>query len=115
MNQPAPKPIFTTIPVKGLKKEFKILHFTDLHASEFTEASMMLEKPGQVSTPIHTVGGVHIIQYASDIPEGEIGFENVREELHEELLASKQEYHYSDVITLWGENSGAKIYEDRLD
>ena len=38
MNQPTPKPIFTTVPVKGLKKDFKILHFTDLHACALDEA-----------------------------------------------------------------------------
>ena len=49
MNQPAPKPIFTTIPVKGLKKEFKILHFTDLHASEFTEAEAGKMPPNRLA------------------------------------------------------------------
>ena len=37
MNQPTPKPIFTTVPVKGLKRDFKILHFTDLHACALGE------------------------------------------------------------------------------
>lgn len=32
MDHPIPKPIYTTIPLKGLSKDFKILHFTDLHA-----------------------------------------------------------------------------------
>lgn len=32
MPIPSPKPIFTTVPIKGLKRDFKILHFTDLHA-----------------------------------------------------------------------------------
>ena len=35
MNQPTPKPIFTTVPVKGLKKEFKILHFTENNFNTF--------------------------------------------------------------------------------
>lgn len=81
---------------------------------EFTKASMALAAIGDVSAPVQSSYGIHIIQYASDIPEGEIGFETVREELYSELLESKQEYHYSDVMQSWGENSGAKIYEDRL-
>ena len=32
MTHPTPKPICTTVPLKGLSKDFKILHFTDLHA-----------------------------------------------------------------------------------
>lgn len=82
---------------------------------EFTEASMALAAIGDVSAPVQSSYGIHIIQYASDIPEGEIGLETVRQELHDELLASKQEYHYSDVMTSWGENAGAKIYMDRMD
>lgn len=38
MDRPTPKPIFTTVPVKGLKKDFKILHVTDLHACAVSEA-----------------------------------------------------------------------------
>ena len=45
MNQPTPKPIFTTIPVKGLKKDFKILHFTDLHACALDEAEKAAMEP----------------------------------------------------------------------
>ncbi len=43
MTDPTPKPIFTTVPVKGLKKEYKILHITDLHACavDETEAAAM--------------------------------------------------------------------------
>lgn len=38
MTHPTPKPIHTTVPVKGLQKDFKILHFTDLHACALDEA-----------------------------------------------------------------------------
>ena len=37
MDHPIPKPIYTTVPVKGLKGDFKILHFTDLHACALGE------------------------------------------------------------------------------
>ena len=45
MTQPTPKPIFTTVPVKGLKKDFKILHFTDLHACALDEAEKAAMEP----------------------------------------------------------------------
>ena len=37
MDHPIPKPIYTTVPAKGLKGDFKILHFTDLHACALGE------------------------------------------------------------------------------
>ena len=42
---PTPKPIFTTVPIKGLKKEFKILHFTDLHACALDEVEKAAMEP----------------------------------------------------------------------
>ena len=45
MTQPTPKPIFTPVPVKGLKKDFKILHFTDLHACALDEAEKAAMEP----------------------------------------------------------------------
>ena len=45
MTQPTPKPIFTTVPVKGLKKDFKILHFTDLHACALDEVEKAAMEP----------------------------------------------------------------------
>ena len=38
MNQPIPKPICTTVPIKGLKQDFKILQITDLHACAVSDA-----------------------------------------------------------------------------
>ena len=42
---PTPKPIFTTVPIKGLKKEFRILHFTDLHACALDEVEKAAMEP----------------------------------------------------------------------
>lgn len=42
---PTPKPIFTTVPVKGLKRDFKILHFTDLHACALDEVEKAAMEP----------------------------------------------------------------------
>ena len=45
MTYPTPKPIFSTVPIKGLKKDFKILHFTDLHACALDEAEKAAMEP----------------------------------------------------------------------
>ena len=39
--------------------------------AEFLEAAKALQKPGDISGPVLTDLGVHILYYASDIPEGE--------------------------------------------
>ena len=45
MTYPTPKPIFNTVPIKGLKRDFKILHFTDLHACALDEAEKAAMEP----------------------------------------------------------------------
>lgn len=45
MTHPTPKPIFTAAPVKGLKRDFRILHFTDLHACALDEAEKAAMEP----------------------------------------------------------------------
>ena len=45
MTYPTPKPIFTAVPVKGLKRDFRILHFTDLHACALDEAEKAAMEP----------------------------------------------------------------------
>ena len=81
---------------------------------EFTDASMKLENIGDISEPVRSSYGIHIIQYASDIPEGEISLEAVREELTQELLTMKQDSTFISTLEKWVEEANAKIYLDRL-
>jgi len=81
---------------------------------EFTEASMALAEIGDVSEPVKSSYGIHLIQYASDIPEGEIGLENVREELRSNLLIEKQNAFINETLEKWTEEAKPKIYDKRL-
>lgn len=82
--------------------------------TEFTEGAMALEKIGDVSEPVRSSYGIHLIQYASDIPEGEIGLENVREELENEVLLNKQNEKITTTVNQWVEEADAKIHMKRL-
>lgn len=81
---------------------------------EFTEASMALEKIGDVSAPVRSSYGIHLIQYASDIAEGEVPLDEVREDLSAELLVEKQNNAINDAITQWVEDAKVTVYEKRL-
>lgn len=45
MTQPTPKPIFSAVPIQGLKRDFKILHMTDLHACALDESEAASMEP----------------------------------------------------------------------
>lgn len=81
---------------------------------EFVEACMMLESVGDVSTPIHTVGGVHIIKYVGDVAPGEVPLDSIRSIIEAEVLADKQEAAYVDLEAQWITEADVKYYPERL-
>jgi len=80
----------------------------------FRDGAMALKAVGDVSEPVYSDYGVHIIQYAGDAAEGEIGLENVREHIADELLMTKQDEAYAITMEQWAQEAGAKVYMDRL-
>lgn len=81
---------------------------------EFRDASMALAAVGDVSGPVASSYGVHIIQYAGDVAEGPAAFETVSDALTEQMLTQKRDALYSQVLNQWVEETGAKVYMNRL-
>lgn len=71
---------------------------------EFTDGAMALGEVGAYSeAPVLSGSGVHIILYASDVPSGEIGLENVRDALYNEVLTEKKDAYVTETIDGWVE------------
>lgn len=83
-------------------------------AGDFLEGCMMLEEPGQVSTPVHSVSGVHIIQYVADVTPGEVPLADVRDAIADYLLSDLQEEAYDAQVAAWIAEANAKYYPERL-
>jgi len=82
--------------------------------TEFTEASMALAAVGDVSAPVRSSYGIHIIKYQSDIAEGEVGLDTVREPLTEELLSVKSSANVETVLSQWVEEANVVLHEKEL-
>ena len=82
--------------------------------TEFRDAAMALANVGDVSEPVRSDYGIHIIKYVSDAVEGEVGLDAVRDALETEVLTQKQEEAYNAAVEAWVEEADAKIYKDRL-
>ena len=80
----------------------------------FTQAAMALKSVGDVSTAVRGVSGIHIIQYASDISEGAVALDSVKEDISSALLSSKQDEAYYTQVDQWVEQANVQIYKDRL-
>lgn len=70
--------------------------------TNFRDAAMALENVGDYTLePVLSGSGVHIIRYEADVVPGEVGFENVRDALYDEALASAQDAHADETIAKW--------------
>ena len=84
------------------------------YVDEFVEASMALENIGDISDPFRTSYGIHIVQYVSDLHDGEVALDDINDEISEELLAEKQDTFYNETVSQWVTDADAKTYIDRL-
>ncbi len=82
--------------------------------NEFTEAAMALVKVGDVSAPFKTSYGIHIVKYVSDVTEGAVPLDTVKDALSGELLTQKQDDLYNATVDQWIKEANAKTYLDRL-
>lgn len=64
---------------------------------EFEEAAFAMEE-GTISDPVKTQFGYHIIELDKKTPAGESSFEEVRNQIHEQLIRLKQQDKYLNKI-----------------
>lgn len=80
----------------------------------FLTAAMALENVGDVSDKTAGMYGYYIIQYSSDVEEGAVPMDEVREALKDTVLAAKQETVYNETVAQWVEEADVKIDYDAL-
>lgn len=84
--------------------------------AEFLRAASALEKPGDISEPVLTDLGVHILYYASDIPEGahELTAEE-RETLNASALNYYQNQELEKLMADWREEYEIEAHPELLE
>lgn len=88
---------------------------SDNYVASFREAAMALAQAGDVSEPVRSDFGWHIIRYEGDVPEGPVAYDAVRDALEPEVLAEKQNEAYYSVVDTWVNDAEVKKYLNRLD
>ena len=87
---------------------------TGLWSAEFIEGSMILEKPGDISAPLRSSSGLHLVEYIGDVTAGEVPFADVYDEMAAETLSEKQSNYYEEQRAALLESSNVKYYPERL-
>jgi flagellar biosynthesis/type III secretory pathway protein FliH len=80
----------------------------------FTAAAMALKKVGDVSPAVSGQSGIHIIKYVSDITEGAVPLETVKDKISSELLTSKQDNAYTAKVDEWVAQSDVKVFKENM-
>lgn len=74
--------------------------------TEFRDAAFTVDNPGDVTAPVVSQFGVHILQYVEDIPGGPVELTaDLMELLRLELLPAAQNAKYNEEFTQWLEAS----------
>ena len=95
-----------------LKEGYKIHPESILYDPSFVAGAMSLEKIGDVSEPIVSKFGVHILQYLRDIPGGAVELsDTLKEELRSELLSEAQQDAFNDVVDQWMKEADIRYTE----
>ena len=85
-----------------------------LYMDEFARACDNLTKEGDISEPVATDYGYHIIRRCADLPSGAIELSEVHDLLNAKLLRSKQSEVYEEALQSWKEEMTIELFESRL-
>lgn len=80
----------------------------------FISTCMALENPGDVSTPVRTEGGVHVILYVSNVQSGAVPVSQVNAEITDMTLASAQAAAYAAAQQEWMSGANVMYYPERI-
>ena len=94
----------TYVVVKGNSKYVK----------EFTDGVYSLENVGDITQPISSDFGYHIILYAEAVPEGAVPLDQVKDELKETLIADEKNELYSTQLDEWRDQMKIRVYKSRM-
>jgi HK97 family phage major capsid protein len=84
------------------------------YVTEFLDASMALQSVGDISDTFRSSVGVHIVQYASDLPNGQVPLADIHDQVSAALLQSKQNTLYDETANQWVADANAKTYLNKL-
>jgi len=85
-----------------------------IFSSEFVEGSMLLEKPGDVSSPLRSASGVHLVEYVGDVAAGEVPLSQVYEAVKAEALEAKRDQYYEAQKNALLDSANVRYYPERL-
>lgn len=80
----------------------------------FRDGAMALEKVGDISQPVRTPYGLHIIRYERDIAGGAVPYEEASADLAAEMMTERQGERLDELLAVWYEAAEITLYPENL-
>ena len=87
---------------------------SQLFVSEFVDACFALENIGDISAPVRTAGGVHIILYVGDVPSGNVPLADIVDKVAAEALDQHITDTFDAQVAAWLEEAQPVYYPEYL-
>lgn len=85
-----------------------------MFAQEFVDAAMALALPGDVSAPVRTPGGVHIIRYIANVDSGAVLLSEVSAKMTADTQAAAEEAAVMEQLEAWTLEAEPKYYPENM-
>jgi parvulin-like peptidyl-prolyl isomerase len=79
----------------------------------YRTAALSLANVGDVSEPVATDTGLYVIKYESEIEEGQIPYDDVKEAIHADLLSAKKSETFTSLMEQWRVDAKYTKYIDK--
>ncbi len=80
----------------------------------FTNAALALKNVGDVTEPVESTYGYHIIKYVADVAEGPVALDTVKDGISSALLTNKQNEMLTETLAKYVSEATVKTYPDRM-
>lgn len=87
---------------------------TATYLEEFKNAALKLGGAGQISDPVATYYGLHVLQNVNVYNKGVIPFEDIKENIKAALMPGKQQIKYDETVKQWQGEAGITYERNRL-
>lgn len=94
-------------PVKT--RGYYVSEASEMWVASFRDGAMALENIGDVSDPVVTDFGVHIIRYNSDVPAGAVSYDELAEQIEESVTEEMHTAAYEECVEIWLQEANIQI------
>jgi len=92
---------------------YTVMYPSQNYVAEFAEGLFALENVGDISEPVATAFGYHIIKYYGDMESGPVPYDEIHDELYNSQLEERQDLYFTEQIAVWKESIDVKTYINR--